>query len=165
MFSRQTWTVFIIIAPVRFGSLADIRAAIGCAVQKTRSISDGVPFSGSIKTSEIPNRSAASRMTCAGEPSQPPRIPRKAAFAVEGMASFSICRRFSQISIPASRVIPVRLPPGWARLVTSPALSGSSMNATTGIVLVAAVTFLTTGFVPVTITSGLRATISRTKSA
>ena len=85
--------------------------------------------------------------------------------AVKGTASFSICRRFSQISIPASRVIPVRLPPGLARPLTSPALRGSSMNATTGIVLVAAVTALTTGLVPVTIKSGLRIMISRIKSA
>jgi hypothetical protein len=35
--------------------------------------------------------------------------------------------------------MPVRLPPGRLRLVTSPAFRGSSMNATIGIVLVAAV--------------------------
>jgi hypothetical protein len=35
------------------------------------------------------------------------------------------------------------------------------MNATTGIVLVAALKAVTTGLVPVTITSGLRITISR----
>src|SRR6266478_2153401 len=75
------------------------------------------------------------------------------------MASFSICRRFPQFSIPASRVIPVRLPPGRRRLVRSPACNGSSMNATTGIVLVAALKAITTGLVPVTITSGLRLTI------
>jgi hypothetical protein len=34
---------------------------------KTRSISEGVPSCGSIKTSEIPNRSPASRKTCAEE--------------------------------------------------------------------------------------------------
>ena len=45
------------------------------------------------------------------------------------------------------------------------ACSGSSMNATTGMVLVAASNAVTTGLVPVTITSGLRATISRAKSA
>src|SRR5262249_12323099 len=70
----------------------------------------------------------------------------------------------SVAGVPASRVIPVRLPPGRPRLVTSPACSGSSMNATTGIVLVAALKAITTGLVPVTITSGLRVTISRTKS-
>ena len=76
------------------------------------------------------------------------------------MASFSSSRRFAQISTPASSVMPVRLPPGRARLVTSPAFSGSSMNATIGMVLVAVLKAVTTGFVPVTIKSGLRATIS-----
>jgi hypothetical protein len=61
--------------------------------------------------------------------------------------------------------MPVRLPPGRAKLVTSPAFSGSSMNATTGIVLVAAMKAITTGLVPVTIKFGLRVTISRAKSA
>jgi len=78
---------------------------------------------------------------------------KKCDLAIEGMASFSICSRFPQISIPASRVLPVRLPPGRAKLVTSPAFSGSSMNATTGIVLVAAMKAITTGLVPVTINS------------
>jgi len=50
-------------------------------------------------------------------------------------------------------------------LVTNPACSGSSMKATIGIVPVAALNTFTTGFVPVTITSGLRATISRATSA
>jgi len=62
-------------------------------------------------------------------------------------------------------VFPVRLPPGRRRLVRSPACNGSSMNATTGIVLVAALKAITTGLVPVTITSGLRLTISRARSA
>jgi hypothetical protein len=39
------------------------------------------------------------------------------------------------------------------------------MNATIGMVLVAALKAITTGLVPVTITSGLRVTISRAKSA
>jgi hypothetical protein len=39
------------------------------------------------------------------------------------------------------------------------------MNATTGIVLVAALKAVTTGLVPVTITSGLRLTMSRAISA
>ena len=59
----------------------------------------------------------------------------------------------------------MRLPPGRLRLVTSLACSGSSMKATTGIVLVAALKAVTTGLVPVTITSGLRVTISRAMSA
>src|SRR3981189_540103 len=57
------------------------------------------------------------------------------------------------------------LPPGRARLVASPPFNGSELNATTGIVLVAALKTITTGLVPVTIKSGLRVTISRAKSA
>jgi len=36
-------------------------------------------------------------------------MPRNAALAVEGTASFSSCSRFPQISIPGSSVMPVRL--------------------------------------------------------
>ena len=81
------------------------------------------------------------------------------------MASFSISRRFHQISIPGSSVMPVRLPPGRARLLTRPAFNGSNMNATTGIVLVARLKVVTTGLVPVTIKSGLLFTISAAKPA
>ena len=51
--------------------------------------------------------------------------------------------------------MPVRSPPGRARLLTRPAFNGSNMNATTGIVLVARLKVVTTGLVPVTIKSGI----------
>jgi hypothetical protein len=41
-------------------------------------------------------------------------MPRTTALAVEGMASFSISRRFPQISMPGSRVIPVEIVAGSA---------------------------------------------------
>ena len=61
--------------------------------------------------------------------------------------------------------MPVRLPPGRARLAISPPFSGSIMNATTGTVLVTALNASTTGLGPVTIKSGLLLMISRAISA
>src|SRR6202165_5838270 len=49
-----------------------------------------------------------------------------------GTASFKICRRLETISNPASMLTPVGLPPGCARLVTSPAAIGSPVIPTIG---------------------------------
>ena len=56
----------------------------------------------------------------------------------EGTVSFMICRRFPQISLPASTVIPVMLPPGRVRLAANPNRIGSIPVQTIGIVPVAA---------------------------
>ena len=55
--------------------------------------------------------------------------------AALGTSSRRSSSRFACNS-PPRKLIPVRLPPGWARLVTRPSLTGSSLTAkTTGIVV------------------------------
>ena len=61
---------------------------------------------------------------------------------------------------------PVILPPGRARLATMPASTGTAKIPTIGIVVVAALKSRVKSLVPMLmITSGLRLTMSRAKSA
>jgi len=62
-------------------------------------------------------------------------------------------------------VTPVMLPPGCAKLLANPAWIGSPPIHTIGVVLAAARTARAIGSVLATITSGLRLTTSRARSA
>src|SRR5262249_734445 len=69
--------------------------------------------------------------------------------------------RFAANSV-AKKLIPVRLPPGRARLVTRPSLTGSSdTTKTTGMIVVAALAANVDGIVPAAITATRRRTRSR----
>ena len=85
-----------------------------------------------------------------------------AAWVVLGVISFSNSSHFDEV--PNSKSLkPVILPPGRARLSTSPLPTGSMIwTNTTGMVRVACRSAATTGVLLPTITSGLSATNSAT---
>src|SRR5215469_12837832 len=81
-----------------------------------------------------------------------------------GLTSFKSSRRFPQISIPASTLTPVKLPPGRAKLFTRPNPMGSTTIPTRGIVAVAALRFWAMAVVIAKTTSGFKRTTSRASS-
>ncbi len=86
-------------------------------------------------------------------------MPRRERF---GSISFSNSNRLPKISLPVSAASPVTLPPGRARLATSPVLTGSTLVMTIGMVVVAFMAATVDGLVPV---ATMMSTPSRTRSA
>ena len=81
----------------------------------------------------------------------------------DGTASFKSDRRFASVST-SLKLNPVRLPPGRARVATSPLATGSTERPTIGIVVVACLAARTADVPPATITSTGSRTTSATRS-
>ncbi len=114
--------------------------------------------------SVMPKASAATRVSCKGPSicwAASAASTNTAAREISGNASFSSSSLFP-LSCGEIWVNPVMFPPGFARLATNPAVTGSPTSVITrGIVLVACRAARVPGLPPVTMTS----TLSRTSSA